>query len=155
MRFLAGETDVPLKLLDQRLTRAVERWQFEYAAELQDRMTRLDGVRRELGRVEGMLARLSCVYAPEGEDDAGRWYVIHGGRVRARLDAPATPAERRLATRTARRILSRAVPRIPRAGPDGIAEMLLVMRWFRRHPEEWARQVDLDDEVPADALRIA
>ncbi len=155
LRFLAGETDVPLKILDQRLTRAVERWQFEYAGELQERLTRLAGVRQELRRVEGMLARLSCVYAPASQAGTARWYVIHGGRVAARLDAPTTAAGRRLAVRTAQRVLSRPTPTVPRVGADGITEMLLVMRWFRRNPEAWGRRVDLDGEGRADALRIA
>jgi excinuclease ABC subunit C len=155
LRFLAGATDLPLKMLEQRLTRAVERWQYEYAAELQERITRLAGVRQELGRVRGMLERLSCVYAPEAPGADGRWYVLHGGRLKARLDAPKTPAERRLATRTARRILAAPATPPARLGADGIAETLLVMRWFRRRPEEWNRRVTLGDGAVRERLRIA
>ncbi|HKJ93928.1 MAG TPA: hypothetical protein VJ957_12235, partial [Longimicrobiales bacterium] len=54
--FLDGENDAPLEILRRRQHRAVERWQFEYAAELEERATRLIGVRNELARVRASRA---------------------------------------------------------------------------------------------------
>lgn len=151
LAFLDGENDTPLTLLHRRQAQAVARWQFEYAAELEERLTRLIGVRNELARVRGAMAALSCVYAVPGHDGEDRWYVLNNGRVQDELEAPRSASARRLALRRVRRQLQHRSLR--RADADAIAEMLLVMRWFRRRPEERARLVPLDGA--AEERRIA
>lgn len=141
-RFLDGESDAPLALLHQRQVQAVERWQFEYAAELEERAIRLISVRNELARVRQARNALSSVYAVPGHEGDDRWYVLNGGRVVDEMEAPRSASARRLALRRVRRQLQRSAP-LRRAGADAIAEMLLVMRWFRRRPEEQTRLLAL------------
>jgi excinuclease ABC subunit C len=143
LAFLDGEDEAPLVVLRRRLAQAVDRLQFEYAAELEERATRLIGVRNELARVRAAMAALSCVYPVPGHDGEERWYVLNGGRVQDELEAPRSASARRLALRRVRRQLQRP-PSLTRAGADAIAEMLLVMRWFRRRPEEQARLMVVD-----------
>ena len=137
--FLRGETDEPLDRLRGQLRTAVARWLFEYAAVVQERLDLLEGVRASLLRTERSLERLSALYRVPGHDGDDRIYVLQRGRVRADLPAPRGRRERRSLHDAIHGILSSPPPPLPRIGADGIAEMLLVERWFRRNPEERTR----------------
>jgi excinuclease ABC subunit C len=137
--FLAGDADEPIRWLSQRMADASERWDFEHAASLRDRIARLEMLREEFGRLREALESLSFVYRVVGHDGDDRLYVIRRGTVRAVLPAPATPAETRRVRRAAREIF-----RQPEAGgalvsKHQVDEILLLAHWFRTHPEELAR----------------
>ena len=136
--FLRGETDAPLERLRGQLRTAVQRWLFEYAAVVQERIELLESVRASLLRMERALDRLSAVYEVPGHDGEDRLYVLQRGKVRAELPARGH-GDRSALHRRIDRILGTPPPSAPRIGADGIAEMLLVERWFRRHPEEQRR----------------
>jgi excinuclease ABC subunit C len=138
-RFLRGETDEPLDRLRSQLRQAVERWLFEYAAVVLERLDLLESVRAGLLRMERALSALSAVYRVPGHEGDDRWYVLQRGLVRAELPAPRDRREQRRVAEAAERVLSAPAPPPPRVGSDGIAEMLLVERWFRRRPEELER----------------
>ena len=137
--FLRGETDEPLDRLHRHLRTAVERWLFEYAAVVQERIELLESVRASLLRMDRALARLTAVYRVPGHDGDDRIYLLQRGRVRAELPAARDRQGRRLLRDEVDRILGAPPPPSPRLGADGIAEMLLVERWFRRNPDERAR----------------
>ncbi len=137
--FLRGQTDEPLARLRAHLRTAVERWLFEYAAVVQERITLLEGVRASLLRMERALERLSAVYRVPGHDGDDRLYLLHRGVVRGELPIPRDRRERREAHRVIDRVLGSPPSSIPRVGADGVAEQLLVERWFRRNPEERGR----------------
>jgi excinuclease ABC subunit C len=135
-RFLRGESDEPLDRLRSHLRLAIERWLFEYAAVVLERIELLESVRSSLLRMERSLDALSAVYMVPGHGGEDRAYVLQRGMVRAELPAPRDRRERVLLSRRADRLLLTSPPSPPRAGADGIAEMLLVERWFRRRPQE-------------------
>jgi excinuclease ABC subunit C len=135
-RFLRGETDEPLDRLRGHLRLAIERWLFEYAAVVLERIELLESVRASLLRMERALDSLSAVYTVAGHGGEDRMYVLQRGLVRAELPAPRDRRERQLVERRVDELVMSAPPSPPRAGPDGIAEMLLVERWFRRRPAE-------------------
>lgn len=137
--FLRGETDEPLIRLRSRLHQAVSRWLFEYAAIVQERMELLEGVRGSLLRMDRALSTLTAVYAVPGHAGEDRLYLLQRGVVRADLPAPRDRRERKQLGQAVDRVLSSPPPPAPRIGGDGIAEMLLVERWFRRNPAERAR----------------
>lgn len=138
-RFLRGESDEPLERLRIHLRRAVERWLFEYAAVVLERIELLSSVRASLLRTERSLAALSAIYTVPGHAGEDRLYVLQRGLVRAELPAPRDARDRRALARQADRLLSTPPPPPPRLGAGGVAEMLLVERWFRRRPEERER----------------
>jgi excinuclease ABC subunit C len=138
-RFLRGESDEPLERLRVHLWRAVERWLFEYAAVVLERMELLASVRASLLRTERALDALSAIYTVPGHAGEDRLYVLQRGLVRAELPAPRDARERRDLARHTHRLLTSPAPAPPRLGPTRIAEMLLVERWFRRKPEEKER----------------
>lgn len=137
--FLEGRTEEPLDRLRAHLRTAVERWLFEYAAVVAERIELLSSVRASLLRTERALSSLSALYVVPGHQGEDRLYVLQRGLVRAELEPPRDREERKRVRRAVDRLLASPAPSAPRAGHDGIAEMLLVERWFRRHPEERER----------------
>ncbi len=82
---------------------------------------------------------MNAVYHVPGHGGQDRVYLLQRGVVRADLPSPTDRTERRSLNRTIDALLSAPPPPIPRIGDDGVAEMLLVERWFRRNPEERRR----------------
>lgn len=135
-RFLREESDEPLLRLRRRLREASDRWLFEYAAVVQERIELLEGLRASLLRLSRSLASLSGAYAVAGHEGDDRIYLLQRGLVRAELPKPTDRRARESFRRRADRVLHSPPPPLPRVGADGIAEMLLVERWFRRNPAE-------------------
>ena len=135
-RFLRGETDEPLHRLRERLQLASERWIYEYAAVVKERMELLEAHRGSLLRMERALEALSALYHVSGHDGDDRLYLLQRGLVRAEMKVPRSDSERRAMRARAERILGSPAPPYSRIGGDGVAEMLLVERWFRRNPQE-------------------
>ena len=134
-RFLDGRTDRPLAILDERMRQAAERMQFEYAAELRDRLDRLSAARSELVMLSGVIDSLSFVYAPPAWYGSPRVYLVRRGMVHDELPAPRTAAERAAIVERARELF-RTRPRSARVQPTQAAEILLLARWFRLRPAE-------------------
>lgn len=137
-RFLRGESDEPLHRLRERLRQATDRWIFEYAATVKARHDLLEGLRSALLRTIRALDALSALYHVPGHEGNDRVYILHRGLVRSELPVPRDAQERSRLRVRAERLLATAPPPLPRIGGDGIAEMLLVERWFRRNPGERA-----------------
>ena len=137
-RFLRGETEEPLERLRERLRQASERWIFEYAAVVKERIELLTGLRESLLRLARSLDGLTALYHVKGHGGEDRLYLLRRGLVEGDLPVPRNARERAGLRATAERVLAGPPPPVGRIGPDGIAEMLLVERWFRRHPAERA-----------------
>jgi excinuclease ABC subunit C len=137
-RFLAGDADVPLAILRGRMETAAERLQFEYAAELRNRMLRLEEARGELVALRGMIDSLSFVYHVTGHGGEDRSYVIRRGSIREERRTPATHVDRGEFLARAARLLNRREAFV-RVAPTQAAEILLLARWFRLRPHELAR----------------
>lgn len=135
-RFLRGETDEPLERLRERLRQASDRWIFEYAAVVKERIELLAGLRDSLLRMARSLDGLTAVYHVKGHGGEDRLYLLRRGLVRGELPVPRDRRARAELRETAGRALAGPPPPMGRVGPDGIAEMLLVERWFRRNPGE-------------------
>jgi excinuclease ABC subunit C len=134
-RFLDGDADIPLTILRRRMDAAADRLHFEYAAELRDRMNRLEEARSELVSLRGFIESLSFVYEVPGHGGATRAYVIRRGSIREEMDVSADGAARALLTERAHRLLQRRET-YARVAPTQAAEILLLARWFRLRPWE-------------------
>ena len=157
-RFLEGRSRSPLHRLQEEMTVAAARLDFEYAAVLRDRIERLRRLQNELTAFRGEVESLRFVYRAEGHgDDADRLYLIRGGRIRDIVPAPRRTREW---TRTTKRV--REVFHTADTGPMGLsaheaAEILLVARWFRINsdemkrttpPERWLERATVGDALP-------
>ena len=139
--FVEGASWRPLTLLQEAMVAAARRLDYEFAAVQRDRMERMRRFQEDLAAYRGEIEGLRFVYPVTGHNGARRLYLIRGGRVVDVTAAPRTSrTRRRLAERT-RRIFG-----APNRDPAGLsaheaAEILLVARWFRLHPEERRRAI--------------
>lgn len=132
--FLEGRTDLPLGILRARMDIASARLQYEYAAELRDRILRLESSRDELVSLGGVIDALSFVYAPPPRGAAPCVYLVRRGIVHEELPAPRDDDERAALLERARAVFRRR--HHARIRPTQAAEILLLARWFRLRPEE-------------------
>lgn len=137
-RFLDGDADVPLTILRRRMDAAVDRLQFEYAAQLRDRLHRLEEARMELLSLRGFIDSLSFVYEVPGHDGDDRVYIIHRGSIREERALPGEAEEMTALVQRARSLLRRRES-FARVGVTQAAEILLLARWFRLRPAELDR----------------
>jgi len=149
-RFLEGEADRPLAILEARMNAAAERMHYEYAAELRDRAVRLRNVRDSLVSLRDSIETLSFAYHVPGYNGDDRVYLIRRGSIRAELPEPRTPAERDDLAACARAILATPEPALASVNPAQVPEILLIARWFRQHPAERERALQLG---AVDAIR--
>lgn len=135
-KFLNGDAQEPIRWLEDRMESAAQRWEFEHAASLRDRIGRLEMLRQEFARLREALEHLSFQYIVKGHNGDDRVYIIRRGAIRAALPVPRS--------RSARTRLARAVDEVSRAPTASgtlvataeVDEILLVAQWFRFHPDE-------------------
>jgi excinuclease ABC subunit C len=138
-RFLEGRAHGPLRDIQQEMTEAAARMDFEYAATLRDRFDRLTRFRDELVAFRGTVEDLSFIYRIPGYGGDDRIYLIRKGRIRRVL---VHPKSRRARTRVARAVedVYGDVDSGPMGfEPEDAAEILLVAQWFRLRPKERQR----------------
>jgi Nuclease subunit of the excinuclease complex len=139
MAFLEGRTIQPIDRVVRAMTDAAAGSEFELAARWREKFEHLEWLLGATSRARSAVDLLSFVYRDPGDFGDDRAYVIRQGVVRASYPYPATPIEHE-----AFRSVSRTSPRRPRRRPgplplDSIDEILLVMSWFRQHPDALRR----------------
>jgi excinuclease ABC subunit C len=152
-RFLDGDADVPLTLLRQRMDTAADRLQFEYAAELRDRMHCLEDARAELVALRGFIDSLSFVYEVPGHAGQHIAYVVRRGSIREEHVVSEGGQARSLIIERARRLLQRRET-FARVAPTQAAEILLLARWFRLRPGELERTWRVDGRARTRRLPV-
>jgi excinuclease ABC subunit C len=126
--FLEGNADEPLRWLGDRMIRAAERWDFEYAASIRNRLERLQVLRDEFARLRDALETLTFLYNVPGADGDART------RAAQRRELVRLSEEQLRAPETASALVSK----------HQVDEILLLSHWFRVHPEEMERTLPLD-----------
>lgn len=134
-KFLQGDVNKPLSVLNDRMQHAATRLQFEYAAQLRDRAARLEEARYELTAARSSIEALSFLYRCPGQGGEDRYYVIKRGAIKAEFAAPRTGAEAEHIRSEAARILARR-DYTTTVNAREVHEILLVARWFRIRPQE-------------------
>jgi excinuclease ABC subunit C len=136
-RFLDGDDPEPVQTLEREMAAASAGLAFERAAALRDKLESLRWLQDHLARLR-TAAGESCVYPVPGFEGDDRWYLVHGGRIRAVMPAPRTAEDRERAAALLAEVYGAAT--LP--GPPSLDEidgMLLVAAWFRRHAPERGR----------------
>lgn len=144
--FLEGAHDAPVETLRSAMEESSAKLEFERAAQLRDKIGRLESLREQFSRLRFAVESLSFVYTVPGFGHEDRAYVIRRGRVRAELPAPRTVAEEQALAARAAEIFApreRATATVPAHEVD---ELLLLSSWFRNAPGE------LDRTAPAGAF---
>ena len=139
--FLEGAHESPLETLRAAMEESSERLEFERAAQLRDKIDRLESLREQFARLRFAVESLSFVYTVPGFGNDDRAYVIRRGRVRAELPAPCDSAEHHaLATRAAE-IFAPPARHTTTVPAHEVDELLLLTSWFKKFPAELERTV--------------
>ena len=137
--FLEGRALAPIDQVIAGMTSAAERSKFEIAARWRERFEALEWLLAAVIRSRAALDLLSFVYRDPGSHGDDRAYLIRRGVVRACYPWPATPIEQEAFQGIVAAELAGPEPPAGPLDPSLIEEMLLVMRWFRHHPEALRR----------------
>ena len=143
MAFLEGRTIQPIDKVVASMQAAAARAEFEAATKWRERFENLEWLFGAISRARAAVDLLTFVYRDPGALGDERVYLIRRGVVKASFPWPDTPIEHEAFRAVVREEL--AQPEAP-PGPlplDAIDEILLIMAWFRAHPEALRRTTPL------------
>jgi excinuclease ABC subunit C len=139
MAFLEGRTLRPIDQVVMAMQEAAGNAQFELAARWRSKFEQLEWLLAATSRARTAIDLLTFVYRDTGDFGDDRVYIVRRGVVRSSFPYPATPIEHE-AFRAVMAEERKQPP--PAAGPlplDSIDEILLLMAWFRAHPDALRR----------------
>ncbi len=137
--FLEGRTLAPIDQVVASMQAAAGDAEFELAARWRSKFEQLEWLLAATSRARSAIDLLTFVYRDVGDFGDDRVYVVRRGVVRASFPYPATPIEHEAFRGVMANEMKQAPPP---AGPlplDSIDEVLLLMSWFRAHPEALRR----------------
>jgi excinuclease ABC subunit C len=146
--FLEGRTIQPIDRVVSAMQEASLGARFEAAARWREKFEHLEWLLAATSRARTAVDMLTFVYRDPGSHGDDRIYLIRQGVVRASFPDPTTPIEKEafrgvVAAETARGD--------PQPGPlplEWVDEILLLMSWFRAHPDALRRTSPLADWLP-------
>jgi excinuclease ABC subunit C len=142
--FFEGRTVRPLDKAIAGMTAAARAEEFELATRWRTRFESLEWMMAAVSRARAAVDLLTFVYRDAGVQGDDRAHLIRGGEVRASFPWPGTPIEREAFSAVVRDELAHP-PRPAGPLPTGrVDEILLVMSWFRQHPDALRRTSPLE-----------
>jgi excinuclease ABC subunit C len=142
--FLTGLAIHPIDRTIDAMTAAAERQDFEVAARWRLKFEQLEWLIAAAARARSAIDLLTFVYRDPGTFGDDRVYLIRQGLIRASYPFPSTPIEREAFNSVVSADLAKPLPAAGLLDSATLDEMLLVMSWFRRHPDGWRRTVPID-----------
>lgn len=137
--FLEGRTLQPIDRVVASMQEAAAGARFELAARWREKFEQLEWLLAATSRARTAVDLLTFVYRDAGEFGDDRVYILRRGVVRSSFPYPATPIEHE----AFRAVVADEVSQpVGPGGPlplDSIDEVLLMMAWFRAHPEALRR----------------
>jgi len=147
--FLEGRAIAPVDRVVAGMLSAADQGEFEAAVRWRERFEALEWMLGATTRARAAVELLSFVYRDPGSHGDDRAYLIQRGVVRACYPWPATPIEQEAFRGVVATTLAAPEPAPGPLDVGTIEEMLLVMSWFRRHPEALRRTSKLEEWLPA------
>lgn len=146
--FLEGRTIQPIDRVVGAMQTAAGADRFEVAARWREKFEQLEWLLAATSRARTAVDMLTFVYRDPGAYGDDRIYLIRQGVVRASFADPTTPIE----TEAFRAVVAAELARPdPPPGPlplEWVDEILLLMSWFRAHPDALRRTAPLTDWLP-------
>lgn len=144
--FLDGRDSTTLKAIETQMAAASAELRFEQAAALRDRWEALSRLNERLMFLRSARKNHSFVYPLTGSDNLTRWYLIHGGEVRAVVREPDTPESAAAARAAVEAVFAQpySVEATLRRCVDSV---LIVTSWFRGNEAEKAKLLTATDAV--------
>jgi excinuclease ABC subunit C len=137
--FLEGRTIQPIDRVVDEMQRAAAAAEFERAARWRERFEQLEWLLAATSRARSARDVLTFVYRDPGDFGDDRVYLVRQGVVCASFPYPSTPIE----VEAFRAVVAAEAARpAPPPGPlplESIDEILLLMSWFRAHPDALRR----------------
>jgi excinuclease ABC subunit C len=147
MAFLEGRTLQPLDRVIEMMSAAAGSTDFELAARWREKFEQLEWLLASTSRARSAVDLLSFVYRDPGLLGDDQVFIIRGGLVQGSWPWPATPIEDAAFRAEVRAELERPLPPPFPLPLDGLDEILLLMRWFRSHPDALRRTSTLESWV--------
>lgn len=138
-----------LNRLEAAMAAAAREQAYERAASLRNQLDALRWLTTRLEHLRELQATHSFVYPVDGADGLRHWYVIHRGFVEAVLPAPTDADSCRTAGKRLQDIFCKPGRTVAPVSAERLDELLLVLRWFREHPQEREKTLP-----PAEALAL-
>ena len=139
--FLEGRDTTVLSSLEERMKSASAGLQFETAANLRNQWLTLSWLHDSLTRLRAACGAPPFVYPVQGRGGT-MWYLVRNGFVAACLARPESPEQKRAAIKVMQPLLENG-RRIAPATTRDMDGVYLVAAWFRRHPEERKKTIDI------------
>jgi excinuclease ABC subunit C len=137
--FLEGRTIEPINRVVAAMQQASERAEFEIAVRWREKFEQLEWLLAATSRARSAIDLLTFVYRDPGDFGDDQVYLLRRGVVRASFPYPATPIEHD----AFRAVVAEEASQPDRSsGPlplDAVDEVLLMMAWFRAHPDALRR----------------
>ncbi|MBA3260365.1 MAG: UvrB/UvrC motif-containing protein [Gemmatimonadales bacterium] len=147
--FLEGRTIQPMDRVVAAMQEAADAGHYELAARWREKFEQLEWLLGATSRARSAVDLLTFVYHDPGTYGDDQAYVVVQGVVRASAPFPATPGEREAFKGV---VAGEAERPKPAPGPlpmDAIDEILLLMAWFRAHPDALRRTTPLEEWAAA------
>ena len=145
--FLEGRAITPVDRVVTGMMAAAERGEFEAAARWRERFEALEWLLGATTRARAAMELLTFVYRDPGSHGDDRAYLIRRGAVRACYPWPGTPIEREAFRGVVVAELAREDVSMGPLPAATIEERLLIMSWFRRHPDALRRTTRVEEWV--------
>jgi len=139
MAFLEGRTIQPIDRVVQAMQVAAAEARFEVAARWREKFEQLEWLLAATSRARSARDLLTFVYRDPGDFGDDRVYLVRQGVVRASFPYPNTPIEHEAFRAVVAEEAARPSPPVGPLPLEAIDEILLLMSWFRAHPEALRR----------------
>ncbi|MCA9768240.1 MAG: hypothetical protein KC485_05425, partial [Gemmatimonadetes bacterium] len=142
--FCEGRTVEPIGRVIEEMTGRSDAGDFERALHWRGKFEALEWLIASLARARAATEALTFVYRDPGARGDARAYLIVRGEVRACYPDPVTPLEREAFEAVVAEERSRPAEPVGRIDPERLHQRLLIMSWFRTHPDAWRRTAPLE-----------
>lgn len=142
--FLEGRTVQPIDRVVTEMMTSSDQGDFASAVKWRERFERLEWLFAALNRARAAIGLLSFVYRDTGEFGDERAYLVRQGVVRAAFPWPATPIEREAFRAVVAEEMAQPAPSAGPLPTATVDETMLLLAWFRRHPDALRRTEPLE-----------
>ena len=146
--FLEGRTIQPIDRVVSAMQEAASADRFEVAVRWREKFEHLEWLLAATSRARTAVDLLTFVYRDPGTYGDDRVYLVRRGVVRATFADPTTPIERAAFGAVVAAELTKSEPATGPLPLESVDEILLLMAWFRAHPDALRHTTPLAEWVP-------
>jgi excinuclease ABC subunit C len=144
MAFLEGRTIQPIDRVVNAMQEAADKAEFELAARWREKFEQLEWLLAATSRARTAVDLLTFVYRDPGDFGDDRVYILRRGVVQASFPYPDTPIEHQAFRGVVAEEAQKPAAPVGPLPLESIDEVLLMMAWFRAHPDALRRTTPLE-----------